>query len=141
MVPGKHGAIQYDKYMKAGKPFPVAIVLGADPLGYLISGIEVPFGMCEYNYIGAILGRAGGGGAGSSPGCRFPPGGDRARRLGASRRRAQRGPFGEFHGYYPGKAAQGAGGHDRARLLPQRSRSWSAARPPSRRTTIRIRRR
>ena len=52
---GKHGAIQYDKHMKAGKPFPVAIVIGCDPLGYLISGIEVPFGMCEYNYIGAIL--------------------------------------------------------------------------------------
>src|SRR5688572_12190303 len=56
MIPGKHGAIQYDKHMKAGKPFPVAIVIGCDPLGYLISGIEVPFGMCEYNYIGAILG-------------------------------------------------------------------------------------
>ena len=55
MIPGKHGAIQYDKHMKAGKPFPVAIVIGCDPLGYLISGIEVPFGMCEYNYIGAIL--------------------------------------------------------------------------------------
>ena len=41
MVPGKHGAIQYEKYMKAGKPFPVAIVCGCDPLGYLVSGIEV----------------------------------------------------------------------------------------------------
>ena len=30
--------------------------IGCDPLGYLISGIEVPFGLCEYNYIGAILG-------------------------------------------------------------------------------------
>ncbi len=38
MVPGKHGAIQYDKYMKAGKPFPVVIVCGADPLGYVITG-------------------------------------------------------------------------------------------------------
>lgn len=43
MIPGKHGAIQYEKHMKAGKPFPVAIVIGCDPLGYLISGIEVPF--------------------------------------------------------------------------------------------------
>ena len=55
MVPGKHGRIQYEKHKAAGKRFPVAIVLGGDPLGYLISGIEVPFGMCEYNYIGAIL--------------------------------------------------------------------------------------
>ena len=44
MVQGKHGRIQYEKYKKAGRPFPVAIVLGADPLGYLISGIEIPFG-------------------------------------------------------------------------------------------------
>src|SRR5262249_11614608 len=55
MVAGKHGRIHYEKYKQAGKPFPVVIVLGGDPLGYLISGIEIPFGMCEYNYMGAIL--------------------------------------------------------------------------------------
>lgn len=105
MVPGKHGAIQYDKYMKAGKPFPVVIVAGCDPLGYLISGIEVPFGMCEYNYMGAILGQAIEVVKGHSTGLLFPsaseivlegwahPGDERIE-----------GPFGEFHGYYPGKA-------------------------------------
>ena len=55
MVPGKHGRLHYEKHKQAGKRFPVAIVVGGDPLGYLISGIEVPFGMCEWNYIGAIL--------------------------------------------------------------------------------------
>jgi UbiD family decarboxylase len=105
MVPGKHGAIQYDKYMKAGKPFPVVIVAGCDPLGYLISGIEVPFGMCEYNYIGAILNEPVSVVKGHSTGLLFPsaseivlegwahPGDERIE-----------GPFGEFHGYYPGKA-------------------------------------
>jgi len=105
MIPGKHGAIQYDKYIKAGKPFPVAIVLGCDPLGYLISGIEVPFGMCEYNYIGAILGEPVSVVKGELTGLPFPvaseiviegwahPGDVRTE-----------GPFGEFHGYYPGKA-------------------------------------
>ena len=100
MIPGKHGAIQYDKYMKAGKPFPVAIVVGADPLGYLISGIEVPFGMCEYNYIGAILNEPVSVVKGRSTGLLFPsaseivlegwahPGDERIE-----------GPFGEFHGY------------------------------------------
>jgi UbiD family decarboxylase len=104
MIPGKHGAIQYDKYMKAGKRFPVAIVLGCDPLGYLISGIEVPFGMCEYNYIGAILGEPVSVVKGEVTGLPFPaaseiviegwahPGDVRTE-----------GPFGEFHGYYPGK--------------------------------------
>ena len=73
MVPGKHGRIHYEKHKKAGKRFPVAIVLGADPLGYLISGIEIPFGMCEWNYIGAILGERGCRGCGRSlRGCHSP---------------------------------------------------------------------
>jgi UbiD family decarboxylase len=105
MIPGKHGAIQYDKYMKAGKPFPVAIVIGCDPLGYLISGIEVPSGMCELNYIGAILKQQVEVVNGQLTGLPFPsaseiviegwchPGDERIE-----------GPFGEFHGYYPGKA-------------------------------------
>lgn len=104
MIPGKHGAIQYDKHMKAGKPFPVAIVIGCDPLGYLISGIEVPFGMCEYNYIGSILGEPVQVVKGELTGLPIPaaaeivlegychPGDVRTE-----------GPFGEFHGYYPGK--------------------------------------
>ena len=106
MIPGKHGAIQYAKHMQAGKPFPVAIVVGCDPLGYLISGIEVPYGLCEYNYIGAILGRPVEVVRGGLTGLPFPsaaeivlegwahPGEERIE-----------GPFGEFHGYYPGKAA------------------------------------
>jgi UbiD family decarboxylase len=105
MIPGKHGAIQYDKHMKVAKPFPVAIVVGCDPLGYLISGIEVPFGMCEFNYIGAILKQPVSVVSGQLTGLPFPsaseivlegwahPGDERIE-----------GPFGEFHGYYPGKA-------------------------------------
>ena len=104
MIPGKHGAIHYDKYMKAGEPFPVAIVLGCHPLGYLISGIEVPFGTCEYNYIGAIRGEPVSVVQGELTGLPFPaaseiviegwahPGDLRTE-----------GPFAEFHGYYPGK--------------------------------------
>jgi len=107
MVQGKHGRIQYEKYKAAKKPFPVAIVLGADPLGYLISGIEIPFGMCEYNYIGAILTQPVAVAHGEVTGLAFPqaseivlegfvqPGDERTE-----------GPFGEFHGYYPGKAGK-----------------------------------
>jgi UbiD family decarboxylase len=62
--------------------------------------------MCEYNYIGAILGEPVAVVAGSLTGLPFPaaaeivlegwaaPGDERIE-----------GPFGEFHGYYPGKAA------------------------------------
>jgi len=106
MIPGKHGAIQYRKYMQAGKPFPVCIVIGADPLGYLVSGIEVPFGMCEYNYIGAILGEPVAVVAGGLTGLPFPAAGEIVLEGWAAPGDERiEGPFGEFHGYYPGKAA------------------------------------
>jgi UbiD family decarboxylase len=105
MIPGKHGAIQYDKHMKAGKPFPVAIVIGCDPLGYLISGIEVPFGMCEYNYIGAILKQPVSVVKGQLTELPFPAASEIVIEGYAHPGDVKiEGPFGEFHGYYPGKA-------------------------------------
>src|SRR5688572_28860192 len=104
MVPGKHGRIQYEKHKKAGKRFPMAIVLGGDPLGYLISGIEIPFGMCEWNYIGAILGQPVSVVRGET-GLPFPAASEIVieGHIEPDDERTE-GPFGEFHGYYPGKA-------------------------------------
>ena len=105
MVPGKHGRIHYEKHKAAGKRFPVVIVCGADPLAYLISGIEVPFGMCEYNYIGAILGERVAVVAGEVTGLPFPAASEIVLEgfVEPNDERTE-GPFGEFHGYYPGKA-------------------------------------
>jgi UbiD family decarboxylase len=105
MVPGKHGRIHYEKHKAAGKRFPVVIVCGADPLSYLISGIEVPFGMCEYNYIGAILGQPVAVLEGEKTGLPFPAAAEIVLEghVEPSDERTE-GPFGEFHGYYPGKA-------------------------------------
>jgi UbiD family decarboxylase len=105
MVPGKHGRIQYEKYKKAGKRFPVAIVVGGDPLGYLISGIEIPFGMCEWNYVGAILNQPVSVVLGKLTGLPFPAASEIVLEgfVEPNDERAE-GPFGEFHGYYPGKA-------------------------------------
>jgi UbiD family decarboxylase len=105
MVPGKHGRIQYEKHRKAGKRFPMAIVLGGDPLGYLISGIEIPFGMCEWNYIGAILGEKVQVMKGEVTGLPFPAASEIVLEgfIEPNDERTE-GPFGEFHGYYPGKA-------------------------------------
>src|SRR5882672_7659934 len=104
MVPGKHGRIHYEKHKAAGKRFPVVIVLGADPLGYLISGIEVPFGMCEYNYIGAILGAPVAVLEGQITRLPFPAAAEIVLEgyVEPNDERTE-GPFGEFHGYYPGK--------------------------------------
>ena len=105
MVPGKHGRIQYEKHKKAGKRFAMAIVLGSDPLGYLISGIEIPFGMCEWNYIGAILGEPVAVLKGEITGLPFPAASEIVLEgfVEPNDERTE-GPFGEFHGYYPGKA-------------------------------------
>ena len=105
MVPGKHGRIHYEKHKKAGKRFPVAIVLGGDPLGYLISGIEIPFGMCEWNYIGAVLGQSVAVIPGQLTGLPFPAASEIVLEgfVEPNDERTE-GPFGEFHGYYPGKA-------------------------------------
>ena len=105
MVPGKHGRIQYEKHKKAGKRFPVVIVCGGDPLGYLISGIEIPFGMCEWNYIGAILKDKVQVLKGELTGLPFPAASEIVLEgfVEPNDERTE-GPFGEFHGYYPGKA-------------------------------------
>jgi UbiD family decarboxylase len=107
MVPGKHGRIHYEKHKAAGKRFPVAIVCGADPLAYLISGIEVPFGMCEYDYIGAILGEPVAVVRGERTGLSFPAASEIVLEgfVEPDDERTE-GPFGEFHGYYPGKAGK-----------------------------------
>jgi UbiD family decarboxylase len=102
MVTGKHGRIHYEKYKEAGKPFPVVIVLGSDPLGYLISGIEIPFGMCEYNYMGAILEEPITVVYGEVTGLPFPSASEIVVEgwVQPNDERTE-GPFGEFHGYYP----------------------------------------
>lgn len=55
--PGKHGRIHRDKYMALGEPMPAAIVLGGDPLLFLMACNEVPYGVCEYDLAGALRGR------------------------------------------------------------------------------------
>ena len=41
--PGKHGRLIRGSYFERGERCPVVVVVGSDPLAYLISGIEVPF--------------------------------------------------------------------------------------------------
>jgi len=50
--PGKHGRVHRDKFFARGKPCPVVMVFGLDPLIYAISSNEVE--VEEFNLIGAI---------------------------------------------------------------------------------------
>lgn len=52
--PGKHGRIHRDKYFARGEPCPVAMIFGFDPLNYILSASEIPLGIYELDYMGAI---------------------------------------------------------------------------------------
>jgi UbiD family decarboxylase len=50
MSPGKHGRQIREKYFRDGKPCPVLISCGHDPLLFLAGGNELKFGLSEYDY-------------------------------------------------------------------------------------------
>jgi UbiD family decarboxylase len=54
--PGKHGRIIRDKYFASGQPMPVAMSFGHDPLLFMASSMEVPYGMSEYDWAGGVRG-------------------------------------------------------------------------------------
>jgi 4-hydroxy-3-polyprenylbenzoate decarboxylase len=55
--PGKHGRIQRQKYFDQGKPCPVVISVGQDPVLFMVSGNEVDYGVPEYDYAGGLKGK------------------------------------------------------------------------------------
>ena len=57
MSPGKHGRIHRDKYQARNEPMPVAIVVGGDPLLFLVACSEMPYGGCEGDIAGALCGK------------------------------------------------------------------------------------
>lgn len=99
--PGKHGRVHRDKWLARGEPMPVAIVVGGDPLTFLMACSEVPYGVCEYDLVGAMRGQPVEVVEGPVTGLPFPahaeiviegfvhPGNVR-----------KEGPFGEWTGYY-----------------------------------------
>lgn len=56
--PGKHGRVHRDKYFERGEPCPIALVVGGDLLLFIAGSVELPDDMCEYEWAGAMRGRA-----------------------------------------------------------------------------------
>ena len=106
--PGKHGRIHRDKYAERGEPMPVAMVLGVDPLTFLIACSAMPSGVCEYDIVGAYRERPLKVVKGRHTGLPFPADAEIVvegfAQPGAT---APEGPFGEWTGYYgsPGDEA------------------------------------
>lgn len=53
----KHARVHMEKYFKQGKPCPVALCVGQDPLLLLGGGSPVDFSSSEYDYCGGLRGR------------------------------------------------------------------------------------
>ena len=56
MSPGKHGRLIREKYFAQGKPCPVAISFGHDPLLFMAANQNVDFGTDEFAYAGGHRG-------------------------------------------------------------------------------------
>lgn len=103
MSPGRDGIYIRDKYWKQGKPCPVAVVVGQDPLLYMVSGIEVMHGIGEYDYAGGVRGEAYDVVPGPITGLPLPAGAELAFEGEMYEDDlAPEGPFGEWTGYYAG---------------------------------------
>jgi UbiD family decarboxylase len=57
MSPGKHGRLIREKWFKQGKPCPVAISVGHDPLMFLAAGNEINYGVSEFAYAAGHRGK------------------------------------------------------------------------------------
>jgi len=56
-IPGQHGpGIYYQKYEARGKPMPMAICIGTDPLSAIVAGAGLPAQTNEVDIIGAMQG-------------------------------------------------------------------------------------
>jgi UbiD family decarboxylase len=103
ILTGKHGRMHLERHFERGEPCPVAVSFGHDPLLALLAGVEIPFGVSELEYAGAVAGQRLRVIRGTVTGLPLPayaeivvegfvrPGNVRSE-----------GPFGEFHGYYSG---------------------------------------
>lgn len=105
MVPGKHGAIQRDKYFARGEPCPVAMIVGGDPIAFFCGGTESPYGTSEYDVVGGMRGKPVDVVRGKVTGLPIPANAEIVLEGYIDpKKRVVEGPFGEWMGYYAGGA-------------------------------------
>lgn len=102
-VPGKHGAQNIARWFERHGRAPVTVSFGHDPLLMVLGGTEVPRGVSELEYAGAVAGERVPVVLGPDTGLPIPAGSEIAVE-GWLRPDLERdeGPFGEWTGYYSG---------------------------------------
>ncbi|MQA66484.1 MAG: UbiD family decarboxylase [Alphaproteobacteria bacterium] len=99
--PGKHGRIHRDKYMARGEKMPACIVVGGDPMMFLMASSEVPYGLCEYDLVGGYRGKPMECVQGKVTGLPFPANAELVIEGWIDPKEFRdEGPFGEWTGYY-----------------------------------------
>lgn len=99
--PGKHGRIHRDKYFSRNEPMPAAVVIGGDPLLFLMAANEVPSGVSEYEYAGGLRGKPYPVIEGKLTGLPIPAYAEIVLEgFVDPKKRLREGPFGEWTGYY-----------------------------------------
>jgi 4-hydroxy-3-polyprenylbenzoate decarboxylase len=102
-VPGKHGAQNIARWFELHGRAPVTVSFGHDPVLLVTGGTEVPAGISELDYAGAIVGESVPVVLGADTGLPIPAGSELAIEgwLRPDDVRDE-GPFGEWTGYYSG---------------------------------------
>lgn len=99
--PGKHANIQRQKWFDQGKDMPIVLCFGADPLIPVISGMEHPWAVPEFELIGGIKGEPVEVIEGPITGLPFPADAEIVvEGMVSHTERDVEGPFAEFTGYY-----------------------------------------
>jgi UbiD family decarboxylase len=100
---GKHGHLNLDRWFARDGRAPIVIVLGADPVTLVTAGTEVPRGISELNYAGAVMGKPLQVITSERTGLPIPAAAEIVIEGWLSPdRRLHEGPFGEWTGYYSG---------------------------------------
>ncbi len=103
--PGKHGRLHRDQYFNAGEDMPAVIVAGLDPIQFMASGLEIPNGINEFEWVGGLQGTPIETITGEFTGLPIPADAEIAIEgfLRHDREHSE-GPFGEWTGYYASTA-------------------------------------
>lgn len=100
---GKHGDILMRKYFERGERCPIAVICGMHPVLFSIAGIEIPYGVNEYDAAGGMLGEPVEVIAGPQTGLPIPANAEIAfEGFISPGDEIDEGPFGEWTGYYAG---------------------------------------
>ncbi len=97
----RHSWKNYLKYQARNEPMPVAIVVGGDPLLFLMACTEMPYGVCEFDITGGLRGKPVKVVRGPVTGLPIPANAEMViEGFVQPGKRKLEGPFGEWTGYY-----------------------------------------